>query len=446
MIQGQVISRLDNPAKRVTSISTDTRTIKPGALFIALTGPNFNGHNFVTDAINKSAVAVIISQTIQHNNKKAVIIRVSDTLKALGQLARYYRNIITAKIIAITGSNGKTTTKEMLAHILSRHAPTASSPKSFNNFIGVPLTIFSIGKKHRYGVLELGTNNPGEIAYLSDVVRPDIAIITNIAPTHLEGLKSVMGVAREKFSLFKSLAPQGTAIFAQDNKIMKRFTKNAEYNIETFGLDSKASVRGSHVNTTRQGIRFRVTVLGKKGGYPIQLALLGSWNADNALAAITAARTIRIPLKSACTALSAFKAPKMRMQREAINGIILINDAYNANPVSVTCAIQELSRLSSDGRKVFVFGEMRELGWHSKKYHRAVGNEIARSNIDVLITVGKSTRWTLQTLPKSASLFRVYCNDVSEVIEHLKKILRKGDTVLFKGSRAVELEKIRIGL
>jgi UDP-N-acetylmuramoyl-tripeptide--D-alanyl-D-alanine ligase len=396
-----------------------------------------------------------------------VIIKVPDTLKALGNLARYYRNIVSAKIIAITGSNGKTTTKEMLAHILSGQGLTASSPKSFNNFIGVPLTIFSIGKKHRYGVLELGTNNPGEIAYLTGIVRPDIAIITNIAPAHLAGLKSVMGVAREKFSLFRALTPQGTAIFPGDNKILKRFTRNAEYNIETFSQTSKASIRALDVISSKRGvvrllerselqptipgsnslhsncqrIEFKVISSGR-GKYPVRLSLLGNWNVDNALAAITAAKAVGVPVQDACRALSSFQPPAMRMQQEDINGITVINDAYNANPASVACAIGELSRMPSEGRKIFVFGEMRELGRQAEKYHRAVGRGIARSNIDALITVGKSTRWTLRALPKGASLFRAYCNNVNEVIVRLKRILRKGDTVLLKGSRAVGLEKI----
>jgi UDP-N-acetylmuramoyl-tripeptide--D-alanyl-D-alanine ligase len=398
-----------------------------------------------------------------------VVIKVTDTLKALGDLAGYYRWLLNCPVIAVTGSNGKTTTKDMLAHILSRRGPTASSSRSFNNYIGLPLTIFSIEPRHRYAVLELGANRPGEIAYLARIARPDTAIITNIAPAHLEELKSLKGIAREKVSLFEYLAPGGTGIYNAGSKLIKKFIPKAENRIETFsinpvrsehskvkgdgnnsnslaldasnGVNNGGAIRAVGIKNIAGGITFHVSVRGDRRVYACRLPVIGDWNVNNALAAITAAWVIGVPVKESCRALSDFKAPPMRMERRTLKGVTYINDAYNANPSAVACALQALTQQAA-GRRIFVFGEMRELGRDAGKYHRAVARDVIRAEIDGLICVGPATRATLRALPENKPSYRVYCHNVEQAINCLNRIVQKGDTILLKGSRAIGLEKI----
>ncbi|MFH1228353.1 MAG: UDP-N-acetylmuramoyl-tripeptide--D-alanyl-D-alanine ligase [Planctomycetota bacterium] len=478
-INGKVISeQKDLSSRRVNHISTDTRAAVKGSAFFALKGPNFDGHNFINDAVTRGATVLVVSRRVKTISGRAVVIKVADTLKALGELAGYYRGILSIPIIAVTGSNGKTTTKEMLACILSGQGPTARSPKSFNNYIGVPLAIFSIEPRHRYAVLEVGTNRPGEIAYLGRIARPNVAVITNVAPTHLEELKSLEGIAREKASLFEYLASNGTAVYGADSNLIKKFIPKAENRVETFSLKRGGTLRASGIKNTAGCVYFIVSVNGSNTKYACHLPVIGDWNVNNALAAITAARAVGVPVKDSCRALALFKAPPMRMERRTLKGVTYINDAYNANPSAVTCALQALAREKA-GRRIFVFGEMRELGSYTRKYHQAVAGDIARAKIDGLVCVGRATRSTLQALPKNKPeysrlpvklsarggcasgaqppilgshssakgaiklpMYKFYCNNVSQAINCLNQIVQKGDTVLLKGSRASGLERI----
>ncbi|MBI4711885.1 MAG: UDP-N-acetylmuramoyl-tripeptide--D-alanyl-D-alanine ligase [Planctomycetes bacterium] len=447
----------------IKGISTDTRTLKPGSLFVALQGPNFNGHRFIPEAIRKGARAVLVSRPVKCRRPAIVV---PDTLKALGDLARYYRNILSAKVIAVTGSNGKTTTKDMIAHIIFRKYQTVKSPKSFNNFIGVPLTIFSADQRHKCLVIEAGTNKPGEIAYLADIIKPDIAVVTNVSATHLERLKSVAGVAQEKSALFDALTPNGAAIYDIGNALIKRYISKGKYRIVTFGMYKRADIRVSGIS-----IKPSETIFTVQNGSTIcrcRLNVVGSYNIYNALAAIAAARAFGIGIKESCAALGSFRLPEMRMQKCVVNGITYINDAYNANPASVTMALRDFAALTAKGRKVFVFGEMRELGRHSRRFHRQIADEIIKAHIDGLIGVGKETYWTVQTCLRRGSRLRPdgrlggqvgrqglaglcckhkmpiikYYQDVTPVRDYLDRMLVSGDSVLIKGSRAIGLEKI----
>src|SRR3989339_384780 len=272
----------------INRVSTDSRTIKKGDLFIALKGDNFDGHNFIAKAIRLGASAIIASQIPKGiKNAKTPIIKVRNTLLALGDIARYYRKQLTIPVIAIGGSNGKTTTKDMIAHILSKYYSVTKSPKSFNNFIGLPLTILAADARTQYLVAEVGTNQPGEIAYLSEILNPDIAVITNISATHLDGLKTLNGVFREESSLFRSLKQSATAIFDSDNKDLKRLSKYAEYKSVTFSVNGQSAIRAERIKVKPAGIRFSVSI--KNGGrYDCFIPVLGSWNVKNALAGFTA--------------------------------------------------------------------------------------------------------------------------------------------------------------
>ncbi|MEW6026378.1 MAG: UDP-N-acetylmuramoyl-tripeptide--D-alanyl-D-alanine ligase [Planctomycetota bacterium] len=429
----------------IDHISTDSRTITKDGLFIALKGDRFDGHNFLTQAIKQGAAAVLVSR-IPEDIKDAEIpvVKVKDTLLALGDIAGCYRRRLTVPVIAVGGSNGKTTTKDMIAHILSKKAIAAKSYKSFNNFIGLPLTIFSADRKTDYLVAEVGTNKPGEIKYLSKILKPDIAVITNISATHLDGLKNPEGVFKEESQLFRTLKSGAIAVFDPSNKDLKRLAEYAEYKSVTFGIDSDADVTARDVKTSQDGIGF--TIFKGESHYECFIPVLGSWNIKNALAAFAVAQLLGLRPEDICRALKDFKLPEMRMDRRLKGGVTFINDAYNANPVSVGLAIDELSAMETAGRKILVFGEMRELGRYSRRFHEEAAGVIASSRIDLLIIVGKDTRYTANKLSRIGSWDKrmLYYETVYEAISSLKKILKPGDTVLLKGSRANALEKIII--
>jgi len=428
----------------ISRVSTDSRTIKKGDLFIAIKGDNFDGHNFVNKAINQGASAVVVSRIPKGiKNTKTPIIKVKDTLLALGDIARYYRKRLSIPVIAVGGSNGKTTTKDMIAHILSKDAKVTKSPKSFNNFIGLPLTILSADDQTEYLVAEVGTNKPGEIAYLADILKPDIAIITNISATHLDGLKSPDGVFREESSLFKSLKSNVAIVFESANKGLKRLVKYAEYKSITFSVNDKSDIRAERIDVSPASIRFTISV--RSGGhYDCVIPVLGSWNIKNALAAFAAVQHLGRKPKEICAALKDFKLPEMRMDKRLRGGITFINDAYNANPISVGLVITDLSGMKTKGRKILVFGEMRELGRYSRRFHEEAADNIAKSNIDMIVAIGPENRCTVDKLLrlklKDKTVF--YYETVDEAIPTLNKILKPKDTVLLKGSRANALERI----
>lgn len=452
----------------IKGISTDTRTINKGSLFIALKGNNFDGHNFIIDAIKQKASVIILSRIpssikkeLRLNNHTSFI-KVDDTVKALGNIAAYYRRKLSAKVIAIGGSNGKTTTKDMIAHILSKRYQVVKSPRSYNNFIGLPLTILSADNHTEYLVAEVGTNQPGEISYLAKILKPDIAVITNISATHLEGLKNLEGVFKEESSLFKNLSSDDIALFESSNKRLKRLSKYAEYKTITFGMDSEATIRAKGIQIKPDYINFSIGIKGQEY-HKCNLPVLGAWNIKNALASFAVSYTIGMKPAEICKALADFKLPAMRMEKYFVNGVTFINDAYNANPTSVALTIRELSEmkmasqpdirpdenpfgrgLGLAGRKVFVLGEMRELGKYSRRFHQNIADDIAKSNIDILIAIGNESKWTMEKLSgiKTPNILSFYYKDISEAIPYIKKIIRKNDMVLLKGSRTNSLEKI----
>ena len=422
--------------RRIKSISTDTRNIKKGDLFVAVKGANFDGHDFLLQAQKQGASAIIASKSPV--GIKIPLIKVADTFKALGDIASYYRTKINAKVIAITGSNGKTTTKEMLCKILSSFGKTLESPKSYNNFIGVPLTMFMAEPVHKYVIFELGTNQKGEIPYLAKIVKPDIAVITNIGPSHLAGLGSISGVARAKASLFKYLKPSGVAITEYDNKLLKPYLKQLRNNIVSFGLDDRATIWAENISYKNNKLSFIVN-----GLYDCVLPVMGVWNISNALAALSVVYALGLDLKKACNALKSCRLPPMRMQKETVKGITLINDAYNANPLSTAGLVDELGLMRPKGRKILVFGEMKELGKYSSRYHSEIADRIKDSRLDEVILVGEETRFTEKRLKENKFTGIVFSfKSAVEISDKLSIRLKKGDIVAFKGSRGVGLDKV----
>lgn len=432
---------LFNNNLKIKSISTDSRNIHKDDLFFAIKGERLDGHQFVTDAINAGAMGAVISNEINFDNnyKNFFTIRVKDTTTALGDMARYYRKKLNTKIIGITGSNGKTTTKEMTYHLLSRFGLVAKSQKSFNNFIGVPLTIFEIENNHLYGVLEMGTNAPGEIRRLSEIGAADVAVITNISKTHLEGLGSIEGVARAKGEILEHLQIGGTFVYNVDNPWCVKIANEFQGKTVSFGFSPHANIRGTDIKQRNNGYTFIIN-----GTLEIYIPIPGYHNVNNCLASFAICHALDHNINTLKDAFSSFKLPSMRIEQQHIGNITVINDAYNANPESVRAALQYLSEIKTRGRRVFVCGDMLELGRESTQLHREIGKTVAQLNIDLLWTVGKYSAEIAHAARLSGMSENqiVSFKDVADISDTEINELKESDMVLIKGSRGMRMENI----
>jgi UDP-N-acetylmuramoyl-tripeptide--D-alanyl-D-alanine ligase len=412
--------------ERALGVSTDSRTIRPGDLFFALRGARFDAHEFLEEAFARGAVAAVVDR---EGGAPGLKLRVDDTLEALGSLAAAYRMTLQARVTGIAGSNGKTTTKEMVAHILREDRKVVRAQGSFNNQVGVPHTIFQADGETQCLVLEIGTNHPGEISRLGRVSRPDIGVLVSVGAEHLEGLGSLDGVADEETSLLGHLRSGGFAVLHDDPRILGRVCLPPE-KVITFGLSPGADFYPTRVS----GMRFTVR------GVEFELPLLGEWNIQNALAASAVAMLHGIPLPECARRLADFKPPKMRMERLTLAGITIINDAYNSNPESASRAIREFGRLGASGRKVAVIGDMLELGGSSEAYHRQIGLELAQSPIDVVVAVGQFRGALLHAVSGRQQKHGFGC--VEEMRGALADLVHEGDAILLKGSRGIGLERL----
>lgn len=474
IVGGKIIAGPGNSA--ASGISTDSRSIRDGDLFVAIKGGKFNGHDFIASALKQKAAGAIVSHQelvknvnlLPHITKDfagRTIIAVEDTVKALGDIARTIRSASRATFVAVSGSNGKTTTKEMLFHILSEHRKVVCSEASFNNEIGVPLTMFRLRPHHEIAVFEVGTNASGELAYLASILRPHIALVTNVSETHLEGLSSVAGVAEEESTLLRTMAHEGNVILNADCPWMQYLESAARHPTVKFGLKDTAHVRGFDITTSREGLRFRVDVSGfqvtkrtskrlptnlRADGHLTRLRcgpaengefflpIHGIWNVHNALAAITASLLLDLDLTSCADRLKSFKLPKMRMQHINAGGILFINDAYNANPASMAAAVDYLNSLQSRGKRLLVCGDMCELGPDSRQFHEELGRKVAMSQIDTMIGIGEEIAAAIDHARKNKITHHFKSRE--DAFPLLKQLLSPGDVILFKASRKIALD------
>ena len=432
------------PASSVRGVSTDSRTVQPGELFFALIGPNHDGHNFIVEALRRGAVGAVVSRresATEEATDAGIIIAVDDTTAALGRLAAYHRRQLAAQIVAVTGSNGKTTTKDMIHAVLSAASKGRCSPRSFNNHVGVPLTLLSAEGSDEYLVVEIGTNAPGEVHALSQIARPDVAVITGISPTHLEGLTSIEGVAEEKASLLRSLRRGGLAALNVDHPALVRHLPDNEdhWRQVGFGFAEGADLRATDVRTVTDGISFRVN-----DKFEVRLNMLGRHNAVNALAAVAVGRRFGLEHEQIAQALATVSTPSMRLQLERIGPITVINDAYNANPESVSSALEVLTELPATGRKVAVLGDMLELGEQSRALHVELGRRVGRSGLQLLIAVGEYAEVVSRAAARDAGdrLEVRRFADVGDAMDRIAGMLAPADLVLVKASRALELERL----
>ena len=426
----------------VAGVTIDTRTARAGELFFAIDGENFDGHDFLPQAAAAGCAAAVVRRGLSVPAEVADrfgggVIVVGDTVQALGRLASDYRGRFAARVVAVTGSNGKTTVKGMIHHILVRTLKGSRSPKSFNNEIGVPLTLLAVEADDEYVVCEVGSNAPGEIAALGRMVQPDIAAITCVSATHLEKLVSLEGVAREKASLLGCVGEGGVAIVWADSDVLARAV--ADYNVPAiwFGRSQAADPALRLTDYRQEGWGQHLTVGGELTG---QLAQPGRHNAMNALAAMAVAEQFGVPRGEALSALGDYRGCEMRLEPIETPGVTIINDAYNANPASVLAAVDILTACQG-GRKVVIAGDMCELGEKTRRLHVQTGRKAARRGVDLLIGVGPLGRYIAKGAAEAAAATHVF-DSVEDARQHVGEWIQRGDIILVKASRAVELERL----
>lgn len=423
------------------SFSIDSRSIRKDEVFIALKGDNFDGHDYIKEAFNKGASAAIAEHVPEGVYDKPVI-KVRSTEKALRDLAQSWRNSFSdLKLVAITGSNGKTTTKEMTHSILSVSNNVLKNSGNFNNHIGLPLTLLKLEKAHNMCVLELGMNDFGEIRNLTEICIPDTGAITNIGRAHLEKLGSVDGVAKAKGELVENFGPDNTfCVNADDQRIMK-IAENCRAKKIFFGLEYKDSVlKISDIEKLDlQSIKFRIQVEGKSADTRIRG--IGSHNIMNALCASTIAYSLGCGLHEIQAGLERYSPSQMRMEViETPFNFSIINDSYNANPESVSKSIEELSTYKKDNKLIAILGDMLELGEASEREHENIGKKLSSSKIDYVITMGEKSKSILKGINGSLAGFQA--ENHAQASRLLLEIAGPGDVVLIKGSRGMKMENI----
>jgi len=434
-------------------ISTDSRMVGEGELFIALKGPRFDGHHFALKALEKKAGGVVIEEDktgdIRWNGyrPKAVIV-VKDTLRALGDLARERRRRYRAPVVALTGSNGKTTTKEMISACLETTFPILKTRENLNNLIGLPLTLLNLTEKERVVILEMGMNVPGEIRRLTEIAEPDVGLITNIQIVHLEGMGSLERVREEKGELFRRMRRDGTILVNQNDPHVIDLASEFSGQKITFGVEKSADVMAKEIRLRgAEGTSFNLILEGEE--IEVSLPLLGRHFVPNALSAIAVASLFGVEVKKAKEALERFRPFPMRMEIIHLEGgKTLINDAYNANPRSMELALETLAEIKGKGRAIAVLGDMLELGDFTEEAHRQIGEKVEELSIDLLLTMGEKAPLVVESAvrhgfePKRTRVMESH----SEAISILKEVVQEGDWILIKGSRRMAMEKIVEGL
>lgn len=437
-----------SPETAVRSVSTDTRTLRPGELFVALVGERFDGHGFIGQALAKRAVAVVVEEArVPHGVACRPAILVKDTTRALQDVARANRGRSRCTVVAVTGSNGKTTTKDFIATLAARHLETVASEGSFNNHVGVPLTLLRIDSSTRLAVVEIGMSAAGEIRALAAVARPEIGVITNVNPAHLEFFDSVAAIADAKAELLESLPADGTAVLNADDAWVRQIGERWAGRRIMYGTNPEADVRLSILDETASGSQVRLRCF---DGPDLEAVVPapGRHNALNATAAVAACWAVGLGSEAVVAGFAALQLPKMRFERRECGGVLVINDAYNANPESMRAALETFAAMPVEGRHIVVLGEMRELGDHSLDAHREVGRLVGEHGFARLVTTGGYAGRIAEAAVEHGmpARFVVTCSGIEDATKRLRDELRPGDAVLIKGSRAIGMERIAEGL
>lgn len=431
-VNGEIVYK-NNDGKFI-KVSTDTRKIQKGDMFIALRGKNFNGNDYIDKAIKLGASVVIADEVKSDIDGEATIIKVDDTRKALGNLAKYYRQTLNIKVVSVTGSAGKTSTKDLTAALLSGKFKVFKTQENFNNDIGLPLMILELDDSYDVAVLEMGTNNFGEITYLADIARPDIGLMTNIGVAHIEYFKTRENILKEKLSIADYFGKDNILIVNGENDLLSQIKDDKKYKLEKVGYNKLYDVFAEDLKCNQNSTSFTAVCKDKK--YTFTLPLVGEHNVLNALLGIRACLDLGMTFEQMEEGLSNLKGSKMRLEFIEKNGYTIINDSYNANPDSMKVALNVLKEYKGK-RKIAVLGTMGELGDFSEKSHKEVGS-FAKDICDMLYTTGEYSSQYEDGFKENTFIFK----DKDELVKNLRKNLQEGDVVLVKASLSQKFREI----
>jgi len=423
----------------ISGITTDSRKAGSGMLFVALEGENFDGHNFVGSAFGKGTAAAVVKKSCS-SDINGVLIKVDDTLKALGDIAKYYKSKFDLKTTAVTGSVGKTTTKDMLSSVLGQKFNTLMTKGNFNNNIGLPLTIFGLNEKHEAAVLEMGMSGFGEISYLADIARPDVAVISNIGQSHIEKLGSREGILKAKLEICDFFDENSVLIINGDDDMLYPNTRDKEFKVVSFGINNPNNdVKAYDIEDKGiDGVDFCVDIDSVR--YKIHIKTPGIHNVYNALSAVCVGRHYGIDMEKIKNGLESFTLTAMRMSVENIKGMTIINDCYNASPASVEAGLKVLNSAKAK-RHIAMLGDMLEMGSFSRQAHYDAGKKAAEF-ADVLLSAGKEAE-NMKKGAEDGGMKEIYTfENSSELAEFAKEFVKKNDAVLIKASRGMKFENI----
>jgi len=425
-----------------TGISTDSRTVKAGDCFFALAGENFDGHDYIADAFAKGAVCAVANKNrVTDPVSCGTVLKVDDTIKALGDFAGEYRRRTDYKVVAITGSVGKTTTRQIAYHVLSRHFRVYQSPKNFNNNIGLPLTLLGADSEDKIVIAELGTNHPGEIACLTRIAQPNVAVVINVHPAHLEGLGDLQTIIQEKLSIAEGLQTDGVLIInAELVKWLNYQLPVTNNEILTFGKSEPSDYQVHDITYNDFSSSFTIN------GMKIELPLPGLGNVENAVAAWAICSRFGLTIDYFAQAVKTIKAIPMRLEVLQIGTLTVINDCYNANPASMKNALDILSNITTKKkeRRLFICGDMAELGQQSQALHTELGAAVAQAGVQVLLAVGKYATTTAEAARQTADYdLQTMCfEDTISACNNVQEFIKDYDIILVKGSRTAKLEMV----
>ncbi len=426
-----------DPSRTVTNICTDSRRLRAGDLFLALRGENFDAHDFIARAAELGAAGAVVENAQEILPKNFSLIRVQDTLAALQKIASAYRNSLPLKVVAITGSNGKTSTKDFTAAVLGERFRVVKTEGNFNNHIGLPLTMLAAKASDEIGVFEIGMNHPGEIAPLAKLARPDVGVITNIGVAHIEFMGTRDAIAQEKGMLAEVLTADGTLILSAEDGYCSVIAARTKARAVLTGIEG-GEVTASDIHSEADGSHFTLKAQGKTAA--ARLAVPGHHMIRNALLAVAVGLIFGMSLDDCAAGLAKVQLTKGRLEQKLIRGIRVLDDSYNANPDSMLAALRTLA--SMPGRHIAVLGQMNELGAESTRSHHEVGEAVAREKIDFLITVGDVAAMIADAAGKQKVKHVAKVATTSEAADLLRTLARAGDTVLIKGSRSARMETI----
>lgn len=421
--------------EKIVGVTTDSRQAKSGMLFVAVKGERHDGHSFIKDVVKQGARVIVVSGSVSVPSNVTVI-KVKDTIKALGHLAKFHRARFKIPVIAITGSAGKTTTKEMVAAVLDTQYSVLKNIKTENNHFGVPYTLFQLNKDHDVAVIEVGTNQPGDIAWLAEILSPTISVFTNVGESHLERLKNKQGVFKEKTSLIRFMSPGGTVIYNQDDEYLRKI-KGLKIKQKKIGVGlSCGCIQADNIQNNTGIISFDVD-------QKYSLSVVGDHHIYNALLAIACGQVCHVKKENIVKALKHFEFPAGRQQIKCIKSRIIVDDTYNANPVSVRAAIELLNNLEVTGKRILVCGDMLELGDQARELHRNMGSLVGKSRIDIFMTLGDLAKEMARGAKLENKALDIYqAKDIEEIKETIHEILKPGDALLIKGSRGMKMERV----